>query len=721
MDRVFDVLQSNQDRDYMYVRYNNTKYDLIDMNDVHNYVTSNRDKYQIDEVLYGNGVYRLVMDIETRKNDKTTIIDIEKIKLELYNRLVKIIPKINTSGILLKVYYIQDSTKLQKYRLYTNVSCTVQVMKYIAKNMSAEARKFIDIGIYKESHCLRLPFSYKLECNILNKRTYNVPKLKQYLEYTMSYIDNTIYIPTPIVFDIKQFYKVNKLTDSNDYGTDLGISTNGIKTILSKYYSKSIINSLEFTQKPNSIIVNFNKIKHTCIYNPTIKDHDSNIVIYRKLHADGEFYLYKLHATCLAHRCREDVNNNIIIHEFERFTNIVNVDKDVDVIKNAMERMDLDINDIPFTHNQKYLTKNNESDNFETIEFNEYYRNKNTFIISNMGSGKSNLMEHYFNTNFKNKNILYISFRKSLTNNLAQRLDLCNYQDHKTMWFGDDFRKIICQIESLDKIKNLQATDLIVIDEISSILTHSMDRELCLQNFIKLMKLKNVTKIFMDAYINESILKLVHHLDGLESNIIHNEYRLKENETIIIKPSNKSADSKLKVLKTIVYYAKQGLKLVCPISNKSLLYEIHEQLIKLDISAAYITGDNLKLDDNGKLHSQNKYELFGNVNERFRQYQVILYTSTMSSGVSFDLKYFDMCISLYNPNSIQPDLFIQSLCRVRNFNLNKHIMFLYEKRESKKADENIEIYQQLKNDYKLSDLNSLLCNESQQLDYVLNI
>lgn len=450
MDKIFEVLD-NSDNDFMYIRYNNTKYTLLKINEAYNYVENYKDKYQIDEVLYGDKTYRFILDIETPKGS-SEIINIQAIEDEIYTKLCRILAKLNEKGNLLKTYYVQDSTKLQKFRLVTNIATSIQVMKYIVKNLSYESQKYIDVSIYTKNHCLRLPNSYKYVDNKLVKRCYAVPEFKDFLSYTMSDTTNCIYIKTPLMFKIKKFYKV--LSDYENVKTDLGVDFDQLRAILSNYYPQSIIKNITFKLKSNSVCVDFNKNKHSCILDKTIKDHDSNLFIYKKFYTSEN--RSKLVGKCLSHRCKQHKDNNIILYEFPVIAvNEQNKTEEINLIANALEKTNLNINDLPITHNQKYLTKINESDAFNSLEFNDYYRYKNTFIISNMGSGKSNLLEYWFSKYFNNQNILYVSFRKSLTNNMGDRLDLENYQDVKNFKFDDTHKKFICQIESIDKIQNI--------------------------------------------------------------------------------------------------------------------------------------------------------------------------------------------------------------------------------------------------------------------------
>lgn len=194
------------------------------------------------------------------------------------------------------------------------------------------------------------------------------------------------------------------------------------------------------------MIVDFNKEQHSCIINTAITDHDSNIYLYKKF--DRSQNVHKLHAICLAQWCKCNTSqNSLVLYTYPQTVKQSQTQPQqisTDLISNALEKINININDLPITHNQKFLTKLKSTDEFESIEFNEYYRNKNVYIISNMGSGKSNLLSYWFDKYFNNKNILYVSFRKSLSNNMSERLELINYMDVHVFTYDNEHKKLIC-------------------------------------------------------------------------------------------------------------------------------------------------------------------------------------------------------------------------------------------------------------------------------------
>lgn len=113
--------------------------------------------------------------------------------------------------------------------------------------------------------------------------------------------------------------------------------------------------------------------------------------------------------------------------------------------------------------------------------------------------------------------------------------------------------------------------------------------------------------------------------------------------------------------------------------------------------------------ENDKLHRDTKKEDFRN-NEIWNQCDLLIYTSTLSAGVDFNLKHFDKLYGIYSQQTSQANYFVQSLLRVRQFNLNTHEIYLLNHEENlNKPLKNQTIFNDLtcldSSAYKLFDLN----------------
>jgi len=62
-----------------------------------------------------------------------------------------------------------------------------------------------------------------------------------------------------------------------------------------------------------------------------------------------------------------------------------------------------------------------------------------------------------------------------------------------------------------------------------------------------------------------------------------------------------------------------------------------------------------------------KLEDFKDVNKSWADCDVLIYTGTLTAGISFELDRFDTFIGIYSRNTSSPLGFTQGLHRVRNF------------------------------------------------------
>lgn len=70
-----------------------------------------------------------------------------------------------------------------------------------------------------------------------------------------------------------------------------------------------------------------------------------------------------------------------------------------------------------------------------------------------------------------------------------------------------------------------------------------------------------------------------------------------------------------------------------------------------------------------------KHNDFKNVNESWKDIDVLIYTGTLTAGISFELEHFDCLIGIYAKKTASPLAFTQGLHRVRN--LKEKQMYLY--------------------------------------------
>lgn len=103
----------------------------------------------------------------------------------------------------------------------------------------------------------------------------------------------------------------------------------------------------------------------------------------------------------------------------------------------------------------------------------------------------------------------------------------------------------------------------------------------------------------------------------------------------------------------VLRFVKKDKKVGGFVSSRTTLEKVYELLTKEGISVLRMDGDNGRLEERkGKemIHYKVKQEVFKDVNKEFDDYQVVLYSSTVTVGISYDKDIFDTCIHLVSPN-----------------------------------------------------------------------
>ena len=91
-----------------------------------------------------------------------------------------------------------------------------------------------------------------------------------------------------------------------------------------------------------------------------------------------------------------------------------------------------------------------------------------------------------------------------------------------------------------------------------------------------------------------------------------------------------------KIVESIVQSAVVGKKICCMITSQNLAKEVQKQLVAKDIVTKLYHGDNQDVDEDNVTMAETKKNELSDVNTYWKQCQVLIYTSTVTAGVSFD-------------------------------------------------------------------------------------
>ncbi len=317
---------------------------------------------------------------------------------------------------------------------------------------------------------------------------------------------------------------------------------------------------------------------------------------------------------------------------------------------------------------------------------------KSLVIKSPMGTGKTHVICKYIDL-YAPKRILLISTRQSYANNVFSRLEkygFVNYLYNKDSFHTSD--RLIVQLESMDNLlKNdvLKPFDFIVLDEIESIMFHFNSDTIIEKShetfnlLHTLCKSKKSKVMVLDADYDDRGHQFVKSLsENVPFELIKNEYKNPERKLIL---TNKYDYFMNDIMKSINKKEK-----ICIVGmSASKLTSIAELLEKNKISHILHTRDT---DDKIKAK-------LVDVNTLWSIYQVVLFSPTLTVGVSHDIKYFDRIYSIIIGNCCSSRTFLQMCGRVRDPKC-LDILTYYEKSVSTRTDRIVYNYDDLFEYYK---------------------
>jgi hypothetical protein len=298
----------------------------------------------------------------------------------------------------------------------------------------------------------------------------------------------------------------------------------------------------------------------------------------------------------------------------------------------------------------------------ETLTATEIYEERYVRPLPNEGdiyvgspweTGKTYVLEHLTISN--DVNLLVLSTRHSYSNAVTTRLNLKSYCDIDGNINLPDHKRVVCQIESLHRITNnckcnkkckcLPIQYDLWLDEIVSIIAQAQSH-MAGQSIEKLYKLIQEARciIVMDNDLTDFNIEWIKTLrKDIPFSIIHNTYQPQKGKTFRLAPNKET------VLTELWDWAKQMSSL--PFKNrKSASLICHLRKDVQGIVHALKTGfPELRIKEyHGKSDPVEKARDFSNVEESWKDTDLVAYTSTLKIGVSCINPKFERAFCLFN-------------------------------------------------------------------------
>jgi hypothetical protein len=622
----------------------NFNYDYINKNN-NGYLLKMGTKLQDDNYLVG-------LDID----DKKDIIDEENEKSNVYNGLTKwveILKDNNINDVLDIDTPIQKTGNNGYHYLFKVNETDYKLLRTIN-------------GLYIDGKKYTIDFKAKNQCLIVEPTKYynNNKELKEYLWLKSPKEQEIKYMPL-FVFNMLRNSKQPKKEKLKSNNIILETNDELLK------YINELLNNLNpdrfdngnnwrfMARLFNNLNLDINLFNSYSMTSKKYVSFEDCLKTYNKYNNDKKYNLKTLEYLSF----KDDLKNHkIILNNNKNLIQKININK----INNEIKYDIININD-------RYLIDNKNKYN---IEQNELTKNINLWmtndnikslnIKSPYDTGKTQLLKSIIN-HYNPKKILFVSYRKTLTYDIRSKFDNLNFKSYLSEDLNSD--RLIIQIESLNKLRNLDYTfisddediiknyDLIIIDEVESILNQFSSSTL---RDVK----KETFQLFDDLlFAADKIITLDGDMDmrtydfinsyGKMINIVN--HTITHNKTINIM---KNRDDYL----NMIYDDLNNNKKIAIASMSSNEIEVINDLLKTKYPSKNI------LIYTGLTADEDKQEL-KNMDIIFKEANVILYSPTITAGVSYDVisydDYFDNIYGIICSGSCSSRDFKQQINRIR--------------------------------------------------------
>ena len=560
----------------------------------------------------------------------------------------------------------------------TNMTLLYSVVSKTLNQMNDDYNGCLDKNVYKQNQCFRMLGSCKM-----GKSNY-----KKLITQSFSKYDTLIGIYAgdesqelhtkdeiqKIIDEHKQKYeshKINTFTSTNDYDTmEIVMNLNQsraheygdwLKVCLALGYEKAGLNvALEFAKRSSK----FDPVKTEQVYNKgSNHTHGRPATIgslLAMLKEDNPKKFYEILSL-------ESGNNNF------DFTDIVKQlhKAEEDEYENQEEKLSRWLKSPEYSFYHKVSNPRNvliETDMkkiYNAKHMKPYSKTASTQIIkAEKGTGKTYALEEYIKAH-NPEYCIFLSFRKSLSNEIINRLSkhgFVNYLDIKGP-ITAQHKRVIIQVESIPRLRWERKPDLLIGDEIESIRSQFFSetcrtRNACMSKYEMLLACSEQV-IFMDADISENTIKHIRRSRSGKLHYIENTYKKVQSKF------KEFYTTKLdKIFVPLCRSLDANEKIILPTNRSTNFMEA----LQAEIMKKY-PNKKIQLFNSKTIRDPNIADEAKNT-ECWQQYDIVIYSPTISAGVSIEYEYFDKCFC-YFVNNGKVNSMRQMINRVRKFKTNE--------------------------------------------------
>lgn len=281
-------------------------------------------------------------------------------------------------------------------------------------------------------------------------------------------------------------------------------------------------------------------------------------------------------------------------------------------------------------------------------------------VHAQMKMGKTKALRNFIDANFApgivSPHIRFISFRQTFSSNIKEKFpEFTLYSDIKGMLSAD---RLIVQVESLHRIAiTSDPPDLLILDECESIF-EQFDSGLlggnfneCFAVFQYLLKYSR-SCILMDANISDRTFRILAKMRPGDIAYHHNTWQVNRDDKYFV------CGDKIRWLGAMYESIDNGEKIALCTNSLTEAKTIFAACVRK------YPNKTVRMYSSETLESE-KREHFGDVNTHWLV-DILIYTPTVSAGVSFEKKHFDRMFGYFTDQSCAVETCQQMIGRVRD-------------------------------------------------------
>jgi hypothetical protein len=312
----------------------------------------------------------------------------------------------------------------------------------------------------------------------------------------------------------------------------------------------------------------------------------------------------------------------------------------------------------------------------ETLK--EFELSKTLYVQAQMKMGKTKSLIKFCEKYFLNKSVIIVSFRQTFSNSVKSRFG--NFELYNKIKGDIDLdihKKIIIQVESLHRliIPNESSVDLLIFDEAESIFEQLGSGLLAnfSESFAVFRWLVKYSEhlVSMDANLGDRTFNII-------NKIRHKSLSPEKNKECFFHCNTYStaSDDKYVVTFSLTQWLEKltelldnNEKIAIPINSITEAEVIYEFIKKKYTNKAVGFYSSKTPVADKQLH-------FGDVDKYWSKYDVLIFTPTVSAGVSFEKKHFTSIMGYFVSSSCGVEVVRQMIGRIRNVETHKFIILL---------------------------------------------